>query len=216
MVFLPFLVPNLQKNKPTIVGPGSEDIITTDIDRDKRGSDSGEIAGLKTVFFALDSSELNSETKETLKQNISWLNNNPQVIRLELEGHCDPLGSEAYNIGLGQRRSESVKSYLLNLGIAREKLSVISYGEELFSRENMKYPQFFVSAHLKTRFVLHGEYANPLKISLLLLYDLFVFHLFPESSSQSNSTERVLEKRFCQDSIYTRKYLDFSMNFQAV
>ena len=119
-----------QKKKAEIVGPGSEDIITTDIDRDKRGSDSGEIAGLKTVFFALDSSELSSETKETLEQNVTWLNNNPQVTRLELEGHCDPLGSEAYNIGLGQRRAESVKNYLLNLGVNREKLSIISYGEE--------------------------------------------------------------------------------------
>ena len=39
---------------------------------------------------------------------------------------------------------------------------------------------------------------------------------FPESSSQCNSTESILEKRFCQDSIYTRKYLDFSMSFQVV
>ena len=38
----------------------------------------------------------------------------------------------------------------------------------------------------------------------------------PESSSQCNSTESILEKRFCQDFIYTRKYLNFSMGFQAV
>ena len=129
-VFLAVSCSYLQKNKTKIVGPDSEDIITTDIDKDNKGSDSGEIAGLKTVFFALDSSELSSETKELLKQNVTWLNNNLQVTRLELEGHCDPLGSEAYNIGLGQRRAERIKNYLLDLGIKREKLSLTSYGEE--------------------------------------------------------------------------------------
>ena len=117
------------KNK--IVGPGSEDIVNTDIDSDNKGSDSGSIEGLSTVFFELDSSRLSPEAMETLKKNVEWLNSNPQVTRLELEGHCDPLGSEAYNIGLGQRRAESVKKHLQNtLRISGEKLSIISYGEE--------------------------------------------------------------------------------------
>ena len=117
------------KNK--IVGPGSEDIVNTDIDSDNKGSDSGSIEGLSTVFFELDSSQLSPKTIETLEKNVEWLNNNPQVTRLELEGHCDPLGSEAYNIGLGQRRAENVKKYLQNtLRISSEKLSIISYGEE--------------------------------------------------------------------------------------
>lgn len=112
-------------------GPGSEDIVNMDMGSDSKGSDSGAIDGLGTVFFALDSSALSAETKETLQKNAEWLNNNPQVARMELEGHCDPLGSEAYNIGLGQRRAESVKNYLQNtLGVSSEKLSIISYGEE--------------------------------------------------------------------------------------
>lgn len=112
-------------------GPGSEDIVNMDMESDNKGSDSGTIDGLGTVFFALDSSTLSAETKETLQKNAEWLNNNPQVVRMELEGHCDPLGSEAYNIGLGQRRAESVKNYLQNiLGVSSEKLSIISYGEE--------------------------------------------------------------------------------------
>ena len=117
------------KNK--IIGPGSEDIVNTDIDSDSKSSDSGNIEGLSTVFFNLDSSKLNPETIEALKKNVDWLNSNSQVTRLELEGHCDPLGSEAYNIGLGQRRAESVKKYLQNiLGVSGEKLSITSYGEE--------------------------------------------------------------------------------------
>lgn len=128
-----------KEDSMNLEGPGSEDIVNMDIDSDNKGSDSGTIDGLSTVFFALDSSSLNTETKELLKKNVEWLNNNPQVIRMELEGHCDPLGSEAYNIGLGQRRAESIKNYLQNtLGVSAEKLSLISYGEEklLSSTEN--------------------------------------------------------------------------------
>lgn len=120
-----------KEDQMSLEGPGSEDIVNMDMDSDNKGSDSGTIDGLSTVFFALDSSTLSAETKEILQKNAEWLNNNPQVVRMELEGHCDPLGSEAYNIGLGQRRAESVKNYLQNnLGVSAEKLSIISYGEE--------------------------------------------------------------------------------------
>ena len=113
-----------------IVGIGAGEIENKDIDSDRRGSDSGSISGLKTVFFALDSSELSSESKEVLKSNKEWLDSQTSVVRLELEGHCDSLGSEAYNVGLGQRRAESVKNFLTSLGISEDKLSLISYGEE--------------------------------------------------------------------------------------
>lgn len=112
-----------------IVGEGSEDIENI-TETSKKGSDSGNITGLNTVFFALDSSVLSDETKAALDANIQWLNSHTEVVRMELEGHCDSLGSEAYNIGLGRRRAESVKSYLMSRGIPTEKLEVISYGEE--------------------------------------------------------------------------------------
>ena len=113
-----------------IVGAGSQDIENKDIDSDRRGSDSGSVSGLETVFFALDSSQLSDQVKATLRSNKQWLDDNSSAVRLELEGHCDPLGSEAYNIGLGQRRAESVKSFLRSLGVSEDKLSIISYGEE--------------------------------------------------------------------------------------
>ena len=112
-----------------IVGEGSEDIENIS-DGDRKGSDSGTISGLSTVFFALDSSLLSDEAKATLDANIEWLQSHPEVVRMELEGHCDSLGSEAYNIGLGQRRAESVKFYLKARNIPEEKLEIISYGEE--------------------------------------------------------------------------------------
>ena len=85
-------------------------------------------SALKTVFFAVDSSELSHTTQKALDQNIRWLRNYPEV-RVVLEGHCDPQGSEAYNIQLGQSRAEEVKQYLVEQGIAEERLALISYGE---------------------------------------------------------------------------------------
>ena len=119
---------------PEIEGEGAEDIVNTDIDSDQRGSDSGNIEGLSTVHFELDSSNLTSRVKEILKANKVWLDTHSEVQRIILEGHCDPLGSEAYNIGLGERRAQSVFNYLRSLGLSESKMNIVSYGEEkLFS-----------------------------------------------------------------------------------
>ena len=112
-----------------IVGEGSADIENIS-DGNRKDSDSGTVSGLSTVFFPLDSSVLSDAAKATLDANIEWLKNHPEVIRMEVEGHCDSLGSEAYNIGLGRRRAESVKVYLKAHNIPEEKLKIISYGEE--------------------------------------------------------------------------------------
>ncbi|MCY4513182.1 MAG: OmpA family protein [Bdellovibrionales bacterium] len=112
-----------------IVGEGAEDIENM-TSEDRKDSDSGSISGLSTIFFDLDSAVLSSESKAALEANVKWLNSHPEVVRMELEGHCDSLGSEAYNIGLGQRRAERVKRYLKALNIPEEKLEIISYGEE--------------------------------------------------------------------------------------
>ncbi len=118
------------QGKNIIEGVGAEDISNVDIDSGSRGSDSGSISGLSTVFFDLDSSGLSAKTKQILKDNKSWFDNNAQVKRIELEGHCDFLGSESYNIGLGQRRAEKVLNYLVSIGIRKDRMSIISYGEE--------------------------------------------------------------------------------------
>jgi len=123
------------QGRPQIEGEGTEYISNTDIDFDTKGSDSGNIEGLNTVYFELDSSYLTEGVKETLRANKAWLDSNPNVKRITLEGHCDPLGSEAYNIGLGERRSQSVFNYLSSIGLSEDKMSIVSYGEErLFSQ----------------------------------------------------------------------------------
>ena len=124
----------LQKIKDRIQGSpeieGAEDLSSLDMGSGQNSSDSGQIEGLSTVYFTLDSSTLTTDVKETLRANKAWLDNNTQVKSLLLEGHCDPLGSEAYNIGLGERRAKSVFNYLLSLGLSADRMNIVSYGEE--------------------------------------------------------------------------------------
>jgi len=96
---------------------------------DTQGSDSGTIAGLKTIYFPYDSANLTPDTREALSGNAAWLKENPNF-KLQIEGHCDNRGSIEYNLALGERRAKSVRTYLINLGVAANRLSIISYGKE--------------------------------------------------------------------------------------
>ena len=81
------------------------------------------------VYFDFDSSAIEDAAKNLLFQKADWLRMNPDASVI-IEGHCDERGTSAYNIALGDRRSESAKAFLLNLGIDGNLLSTISYGEE--------------------------------------------------------------------------------------
>ena len=81
------------------------------------------------VYFDFDSSALEYAAKDLLFQKSEWLRMNPDASVI-IEGHCDARGTSAYNIALGDRRAESAKAFLLDLGIDANQLSTISYGEE--------------------------------------------------------------------------------------
>lgn len=84
---------------------------------------------LEKMFFDFDAYTLTPKAREVLARNAEWLRQNPAA-RLTVEGHCDERGSDEYNLALGQRRADAAKSYLVSLGIAAERLTSISYGEE--------------------------------------------------------------------------------------
>ncbi|RKX65746.1 MAG: peptidoglycan-associated lipoprotein Pal, partial [Thermodesulfobacteriota bacterium] len=69
------------------------------------------------------------DAAEILKKKAQWLKEHPEV-HLLIEGHCDERGTEEYNLALGERRANSAKEFLVNLGIDPKRISVISYGEE--------------------------------------------------------------------------------------
>jgi len=94
-----------------------------------RGSDAGQAGALKTVNFDYDSANITTTGKAILKANADWLKANPKV-KVQIEGHCDSRGTIEYNIALGERRAISVKNYLAGLGVKKDNMSTISYGEE--------------------------------------------------------------------------------------
>ena len=85
---------------------------------------------LKDVLFEFDSYDLSGNARDVLKGNADWLRSNPSA-RIEVEGHCDERGTSEYNLALGARRSQTAKDYLVSLGISPERISTISYGEEI-------------------------------------------------------------------------------------
>lgn len=80
------------------------------------------------VNFDLDSSQIRSDARQTLDAQISCFQQLGGDIRVE--GHCDERGTVDYNALLGQRRAESVKSYLVRNGVAASRVKTVSYGEE--------------------------------------------------------------------------------------
>jgi peptidoglycan-associated lipoprotein len=85
--------------------------------------------GSDRVFFDYDSDVLDATSQDKLRAQAAWLNKYPNV-RLTIEGHCDERGTREYNLALGDRRAEAVRTYLASLGISEDRLSTISYGKE--------------------------------------------------------------------------------------
>lgn len=84
---------------------------------------------LGDVFFELDSAALSEEARTTLQKSSEWLKRRTST-RLTVEGHADSRGTNEYNLALGERRAASVRDYLVSLGIATDRLQVLSKGEE--------------------------------------------------------------------------------------
>ena len=83
----------------------------------------------ENVHFALDSSILSGQARQTLNSMADYLRTNPDIT-ITIEGHCDDRGTDEYNIALGDRRAETVRIYLGDLGIGTSRLNTVSYGEE--------------------------------------------------------------------------------------
>ena len=81
------------------------------------------------VYFEFDSIRLSPEAQEMLTQKATWLRANPAA-KVTIEGYCDNRGTNEYNLALGEGRAQSVKAFLVDLGISPSRLNTISYGEE--------------------------------------------------------------------------------------
>lgn len=92
---------------------------------------------LGNINFDYDKFELTPTARSILSEHATALRNRPEA-NVRIAGHCDERGTIEYNLALGEKRANSVRNYLISLGVEGSRLSTISYGKErpLDSRSN--------------------------------------------------------------------------------
>ena len=87
------------------------------------------MAGRDTIYFDTDMFNIDAQDQVALREQATYLGQFPNV-RATIEGHADERGTREYNLALGERRANAAKNYLISLGVAADRLSVVSYGKE--------------------------------------------------------------------------------------
>ena len=83
----------------------------------------------RVIYFEYDSSEVLPQYRSVVEAHAAYLASNPNAI-VTLEGHADERGSREYNLALGERRANAVKSQMTLLGAKTNQIKTVSYGEE--------------------------------------------------------------------------------------
>jgi peptidoglycan-associated lipoprotein len=84
---------------------------------------------LTDVFFALDSVDLNQESRGSIQKNSDYLKRRAST-KIMVEGHADSRGTNEYNLALAERRAGAVRDYLVSLGVPADRITIVSKGEE--------------------------------------------------------------------------------------
>ena len=84
---------------------------------------------VKDAYFDFNKSDIRGDARDNLAKTAEFLRSYPQI-RVTIEGHCDERGSTEYNIGLGERRAQAAKNYLISLGISADRMDTVSWGKE--------------------------------------------------------------------------------------
>ncbi len=118
----------------TMTREGISDGPLADVYQGDMGPASGTQADLVVnvgdrIFFGYDRYDLTPEARLTLEKQAEWMQQYP-ALSLTIEGHADERGTREYNLALGERRANSVKNYLVALGVSPTRLTTISYGKE--------------------------------------------------------------------------------------
>ncbi len=150
LALIPLALGACRRRAPAVV-PGTDTEVTDVSARERARADSiaafeaaererqarlrsGEMARAREVltdivYFEYDSFELGMDAQDRLREKAEILRANPGI-RLRIEGHADERGSTEYNLALGQRRAEAVRTFLGGYGIGADRLATISYGKE--------------------------------------------------------------------------------------
>jgi peptidoglycan-associated lipoprotein len=81
------------------------------------------------VYFSTDSADLTDESRQTLANQARWLKQYAHY-PITIEGHADERGTRDYNIGLGSKRAQAVRTFLMQQGIDGRRIRIVSYGKE--------------------------------------------------------------------------------------
>jgi peptidoglycan-associated lipoprotein len=95
----------------------------------KAGSQEDLVSVGDRVFFGYDKFNIDRKGRDALDKQAAWLKANPSV-SIIVEGHADERGTREYNLALGERRANSVKDYLISLGVNPARVKTTSYGKE--------------------------------------------------------------------------------------
>lgn len=127
-----------KKKNVTDTAPVEQQMATTDGDSEEAKTDSELAEGdvrdamlaLQRVHFGFDSADLTEDSRSALSEAGQKLADKAAV-HLYVEGHADAAGETEYNMTLGEKRAKAVSEYLEKLGVAAERLHIVSYGEEV-------------------------------------------------------------------------------------
>ena len=114
---------------PTTDTSGVVDPNATVGDPDASMGPPGELLSKRVIYFDLDRSDIRADSQSIVASHAAYLAKTPNQ-KIRLEGHADERGSREYNIGLGERRGQSVRRALALQGVSETQLSTVSYGEE--------------------------------------------------------------------------------------
>jgi len=99
---------------PPSAGPSIEELFARDV---------------RDSYFDYNKADIRPDARDALGKTANFLRDRPQV-KVTIEGHCDERGSTEYNLGLGDRRANATKQFLVSLGISADRMNTVSYGKE--------------------------------------------------------------------------------------
>ena len=157
---------------------------------------------IDNIFYAFDKATLLPESKNALDSLILMLNENPNIT-IELSAHTDYRGAEAYNKTLSQKRAESVVKYLINHGIAPDRLTPVGYGEEkpktIRRKVAERYPWLKENDVLTEEFILklkpeQQETANALNRRTEFKVLRTTYNMFDKDGNLKNPPKKPVDK----------------------
>ena len=157
---------------------------------------------IDNIFYAFDKATLLPESKNALDSLILMLKENPNIT-IELSAHTDYRGAEAYNKKLSQKRAESVVNYLINHGIAADRLTAVGYGEEkpktIRRKVAERYPWLKENDVLTEEFILklkpeQQETANALNRRTEFKVLRTTYNMFDKDGNLKNPPKKPVDK----------------------